>query len=74
MKDNSALIDSNGIFVWKKNKYLETWRACFEELLNADPTYVTKVTTREDSSITEQMRKVHVYVCRILNPLLKNEK
>jgi hypothetical protein len=69
MKDNSAMNDSNGIFVWKENKYLETWRTRSEELLNADPTYVTKATSREDSSITEQMQKV--YVCWILKPLLQ---
>jgi hypothetical protein len=62
---NSAIIDCNGFFVWKKNKYLETWRTCFEELLNADPAYVTKVTTRKDTNITEQMRKVYICTCML---------
>jgi hypothetical protein len=37
----------------QKNKYLEMWEVCFEELLLADPTYVT-TNTREEARTTEQ--------------------
>jgi hypothetical protein len=37
----------------QKNKYLEMWEVCFDELLNADPTYVT-TSTRGEARTTEQ--------------------
>jgi hypothetical protein len=38
----------------EKNKYLETWEVCFEELLSADTTYVTTTNTREEARRAEQ--------------------
>jgi hypothetical protein len=38
----------------QKNKYLETWEVCVEELLSVDPTYVITTNTREEAKTTEQ--------------------
>lgn len=59
VKVNSTVTDKNGALIWQKNKYLETWKHYFMELLNADPTYLTTVTTSEEEITNEQTYNIY---------------
>lgn len=60
VNDNNTVTDKNGALIWQKDKYLETWKHYFMELLNADPTYLITVTTREEEITNEQIYKIYV--------------
>jgi hypothetical protein len=52
-KENSTLLDKNGIPIARKNKYEKIWRAYSEELLNRKPAHMTKVTATEERATGE---------------------
>jgi hypothetical protein len=48
---DSTIIGEFGTFIWQNNKYLEKWKACFEELPTADVMYRTQGTEREKKQV-----------------------
>jgi hypothetical protein len=53
-KENSTLMDKNGIPIARKNKHEKLRMDYSEELLNINPTHMPKVTATEERGTGEQ--------------------
>jgi hypothetical protein len=76
IKDNSIIIDMSKTLNMAKFKYLETQNAYSEELLNADPTYLTKETTIEEASTIKRTNigNIHLLNTEITTAKMNNNK
>jgi hypothetical protein len=75
VKENSILMDKNGIPTAKKNKCEEVWRDYSEELLNRIPADIIKITATGEAGQANKLMPISVcWISKSPSTRLKNSK